>query len=158
MAIHLRVHPTLLSHIVNGPKDLSAEQSLDLTQYLNLSNHAAEYFFYLVQYSKAGTKNLQQHLQKKMNSLRKMSCDLSSKFENKIEMTDADRGEFYSNWYYSAVHLATDLPKGNTVEGIAETLSLPRRLVKEKMEFSRTNRPLRYQKRRSSNWPGLDPC
>lgn len=135
MAQHLRVHPTLMSHIVNGPKDLSAEQAYELTLYLQLSEQETDYFIQLVQYSKAGTKNLQKHLDTKLKGMRRLSQDLVSKFENKIEMTDAQKGEFYSNWYYSAIHLATDLPDGGAVDSIAKALSLPKRMVKEKLDF-----------------------
>jgi uncharacterized protein (TIGR02147 family) len=135
MAQHLRVHPTLMSHILSGPKDLSAEQSFELTQYLQLSEPETRYFLCLVQHSKAGTKNLKKHLETDLKKMRVLSQDLSSKFENKVEMTEQEKGEFYSNWYYAAIHLASDLPHGGTVENIAAILALPKKLVKDKVEF-----------------------
>lgn len=135
MAQHLRVHPTLMSHITKGPKDLSAEQAFEMSGYLSLSETEREYFLCLVQHAKAGTKNLQRHLESKLEDMRRKSQDLSSKFENKIEMTNAEKGEFYSNWQYAAIHLAIDLPKGATVEGIADALALPQQLVAEKIKF-----------------------
>jgi hypothetical protein len=45
------------------------------------------------------------------------------------------RATFYSQWYYSAVRLASSLPEMTTPQAIAERLELPSALVESALEF-----------------------
>lgn len=58
MAGHLRVHPSLLTLIFRGSRDLTPEQAADLAQYLGLSEWESEYFLVLVEKARAGRETL----------------------------------------------------------------------------------------------------
>ena len=58
MAAHLRVHPSLLTLIFRGNRDLTVEQAADLTQYLGLDSWESEYFLVLGERARAGRENL----------------------------------------------------------------------------------------------------
>ena len=58
MAQHLRVHPTLMSQIVNGTKEMSFEQAYELNGYLQLSGRELEFFLcFPVQHARAEQKS-----------------------------------------------------------------------------------------------------
>lgn len=65
MALHLRVHPTLMSQIFRGSRDLTLEQAFDLATYLKLTEVETEYFLTLVGQNRAGSERLRQFLKAK---------------------------------------------------------------------------------------------
>jgi hypothetical protein len=55
------------------------------------------------------------------------------KVENK--MSSADQVQYYSSWWYAAIHISTALPAVNSAGDIAQRLSIPLERVKEVLEF-----------------------
>lgn len=135
LAERLRVHNVFLSQVFSGEKDLSEEQALELSEYLELSEFETDFFILLVQIRRASTHKLQQRLKNRLNLLRQQSQDLRKRLPQDKQLTEEVRALFYSNWYFSGVRLATSLEKLNTVEEIAEYLNLPRTLVQQINEF-----------------------
>ncbi len=69
MAEHLRVHPSLLTLVFRGDRDLTLEQAADLTTYLGLGVAESEYFLVLVERSRAGKDRLRQILESRRQRL-----------------------------------------------------------------------------------------
>lgn len=135
MADYLSVHPTLMSQVINGKKDLSNEQAFELAEFLEFSKAERRYFLLLVHLAKSGNHRLRSHLHAEAEELRAREMDLKSKFQQKAEFTDEAKAEFYSDWSYSAVRLATDIQGISSVQDISRFLDLPVKLVEDRIAF-----------------------
>lgn len=131
----IRMHTTTLSQVFRGTKHLTLEQACQLGQYLNLVPLELQCFLLLVQYERAGSDALKKTLKEQLNSYRKQGLKIESRLSVDRVLTEEERAEFYSNWYYSAVRILTDFPTAENVDVIAAKLALPRRKVAETLQF-----------------------
>jgi uncharacterized protein (TIGR02147 family) len=132
---HLRVHPSLLSQILKGEKDLTQEQALSFTGYLGFTPAETEYFMTLVLEARSGTQELKKFYSESLKKLRRDSESLDSRLEDNTTLPDAIQTRFYSQWYYSAIRLLTSIPGYQNIDSIAERLRLPRKTVSEAISF-----------------------
>lgn len=136
----IRIHPTLMSMILTGSRDLTPEQAYDLSSYLQHTDMEADYFLALVQVERAGNQRLKSHLKKNIEKIKTEATKLSNRVEHERKLTDEERAVYYSSWIYSAIRLfcSTD-EKGKTLSEIATRFDLPRQKVSEILNFlSRT--------------------
>lgn len=131
----LGIQPSLLTCILQGTKNLTVEQALDLTSYLQFKDLEVEYFVLLVQLDRAGTDRLRQHLSGKLEAVRAQANNIKSRLPPKTELPEQVKAQFYSQWYYSAVRLATSIEGLNAPELIAARLGLDRKTVLTVLEF-----------------------
>jgi uncharacterized protein (TIGR02147 family) len=135
MAEHLQVNSVIISQVFKGDRDLSAEQALELCQYLGLSELETEYFVLLVQKARASTPKLRTHLKNKLQALQEKASDLKTRLPQDKALTEEAKALFYSNWYYSGIRLLTSIKGFNDVDSIAIAMHLPRATVKHVTEF-----------------------
>lgn len=131
----LRMHTTSVSQVFRGDKDLSPEQAARLCRHWELTELESDYFLNLVELARAGAVELQALIRGRLEKIRKISHDLSHRVPKDRVLSEAERALFYSNWYYSAIRLLSDIPSTQTAESIASRLNLPRSLVAEALEF-----------------------
>jgi len=151
----LKVHPTLVSHIFRGEKNLSLEQASRLCRYLGLSQLETDYFLLLVQRAKSGSLELTQVFDRQIEELRKRSKTLAHRVTRDTILTDEDKATFYSNWYYSGIRLLTSIPKYQTKAAIEENFQLPMSLISDALEFLTRTGLCRYDGRHYSMGPAL---
>ncbi|MBI1861558.1 MAG: hypothetical protein HYR96_11635 [Deltaproteobacteria bacterium] len=70
MALHLGVHPTLITLIFRGDRHLTSDQAADLCSYLHLSEIESDYFVTLVELQRAGRPGLRQLLERRKERLK----------------------------------------------------------------------------------------
>lgn len=110
MAKALGVHTTMLSHTIKADKHLSMEQAYALCEYMRLKENETDYFLALISRDRAGTHALKLKYEKQISSLKSHSKVLEARMPKEREITEEQKAIFYSNWLYSAVHLAAELP------------------------------------------------
>lgn len=137
IATKLKMHPTLISRIFNGSreKDLTFEQAADLAAFLKLTELETDYFLVLVEWNRAGSTSLRNNILKRKQKLRRQAVEIYSSFESTHELSEADRAIYYSHWYYSAIHLLTDIPAYQNIDAICDHLNLPRATVAKVLDF-----------------------
>jgi uncharacterized protein (TIGR02147 family) len=135
MAKHMRVHTTLLSHVFRGNKDLTPEQACGLASFLKLPELDADYLLALVDRNRAGSAELKLATERRLATLRELHQQVEHRMPGARTLSREDRATFYSQWYYSAVRLASSLPGMNDAEAIGERLGLPRDLVQATLDF-----------------------
>jgi uncharacterized protein (TIGR02147 family) len=141
IAEELGVHTSLLSQVFNGPRELSLEQACLLANYFGMDATEKEYFVLLVQLARAGNDALRTLTREQLARLRRLAAGeaepraLVRPGEAKLGLTDLERQTLYSNWYFTAVWLATSIPGLSSTDAIAERLSLPQNLVRQVLEF-----------------------
>lgn len=135
MAKHMRVHTTLLSHVFRGTKDLTAEQGCALAAFLGLAELDADYLLALIESSRAGTLDLKNAINRRLTQLRERRSQLEHRIPGARNLSREERATFYSQWYYSAVRLASSLPGMVDAAAIAQRLRLPVDLVRDALGF-----------------------
>lgn len=129
------VHPSLVSQILKGDKQLTQDQAFALTEFFALSPLESEFFLQLVQLDRAATPKLKAHLRAKLEQIRGQSTELAKRLESKQVLSDNAKGIFYSDWSFSAVRQLTAIEKFGSVEAIARALTLPTREVRRVLDF-----------------------
>ena len=94
-------------------------------KYLNLNQQETEYFLLLLEYQRAGTKNLSTFYFKKISNIQKERQDLSNRLKRKNVEVTLDANLYYSTWYWSALHVITTIPEFQTTQSIAQKLCIP---------------------------------
>lgn len=96
MAAALRVHPSLISQVLNGIKDLTSEQANDIAGFFCLSELETEYFLCLVDIERAGTTRLKVFHQSRLRRLAGADAYPPSGTAAANQNSDAglDRGRF----------------------------------------------------------------
>jgi uncharacterized protein (TIGR02147 family) len=135
LAVHMGVHPSLVSQILKGDKQLSPDQAFALTEFFALSSLESEYFLQLVQLERAGSPKLRAFLSTKLELIREQSSQLSKRLESEKTLSENAKGIFYSDWTYSAVRQLTAIGRFQSVEAIARALSLPAKEIRRVLDF-----------------------
>lgn len=135
MAEHLGVGTVLMSQVFNGERDLNEEQALELCGFLNLLEGESRYFLALVRHARAGSKKLRDHIRMELDQIRKGAENLKGRIKSEKDISENSKAIFYSDWIYSAIRLATDVPKFREVNGLSRRFDLPSERVRAAAEF-----------------------
>jgi uncharacterized protein (TIGR02147 family) len=135
LAEHLGVNSTLISQVLNGPKDFTLEQGILVTEYLGLPNLEAEYFLLLIQIERAGIAKLKDHFRAKAAAAKAASMEVKNRVSTDGVLSDQDRAVFYSSWIYSAVRLYCSLGEGKSFDEICQRFELDRTRALSILEF-----------------------
>lgn len=131
----LNVHPTLISQIMGGSKEISLELADELTRLLHLSDEEADYFLLLVQFSRSGSVSLRQRQQRKITEAQTRAKNLAHRLKQTTDFDSVAKAEFYSSWIYAGVRNLTAVPGQNSAEAIADRLQIPREVIVKVIEF-----------------------
>lgn len=135
MAKHLRVHPSLLSHVLRGPKNLTPEQACAVAEFLALGDLETDYLVALVDRARAGSASLERALDRRLKILRERHQQIEHRLPASKTLSLKQQATFYSQWYFSAVRLAASLDELATAESIARRLQLPVDVVERALAF-----------------------
>jgi uncharacterized protein (TIGR02147 family) len=139
LARSIGVNVTLTSQIMKGSKSLSIDQAVLTAQFFGLSDLETDYFIALVSYDRAGRQESRAYIEKQLEKIRRSAKDIDSRMKTVLQITTAQRAEFYSSWVYSAVRQSTAIDGLHDPQSIATYLGLQIRQVRTVLEFlSRT--------------------
>jgi uncharacterized protein (TIGR02147 family) len=139
LAEYMQLNPSFLSQVIKADKHFSLEQALKVAEYLSLNALEQEYFLCLIQHERAATIELRNYFHKKIVTIKSDSQKIVRRLQDQKELGANEQAIFYSNWYYSAVRLSTDIPKLNDEKLIARYLDIPLAKVNELIEFLVSN-------------------
>lgn len=135
LAESIGVHPTFLSHVLAGDKDLSLEQASLMSEHFGFTRLEQEYFFVLIQLERAGHEKLRQYWQEKKRSIEAEKNRLSQRFDPHQQLTLEQKAIFYSSWKYAAIWSSTAIEDGQTLDEIAERFKMGRENAAEVVQF-----------------------
>lgn len=135
LAQAMQVHPSLVSLVLKGHRLLTLDQAEAAAHFLGLSPLESEYFLSLVERERAGSPRLRKRFDERLRDIRRKALEVRTHLAQNRELTDPEKSRFYSSGAYSAVRLATSLPRGRTVDGLGELLGLARAQVADIVEF-----------------------
>lgn len=123
-----------VTQILDGSAELSLEQAVLASHFLNHTNEEADYFLLLVQESRAGNPALISVIARQKEELLKKRTSLQARFKA-AALPERDQGIFYSGWEYVAILTLLSLPHLTTREQLAEHLDLPISRVAAVLEY-----------------------
>lgn len=135
IAEHLGVNPTLVSQVLSGPRDFSEEQMFAVCEYLGLPQLESQYLMTLLQIERAGTVALKKYYSKFLERIREQSQLVSSHAPKSRNLSDTEKATFYSNYIYSAIHIASGLEQNVTFDFICKRFSLSPARAREILDF-----------------------
>ena len=125
LALHLKVHTTMLTHVFRGESHLSMEHAVKVASFLGLDEPETEFFMNLVQRDRAGSVECRRYFDQQLAKAREKSQKLKNRLERRSELGEESRARFYSDWTYSAAHLLQAIEGFDTPRAISDFLRLP---------------------------------
>lgn len=120
-----------LTRVLNEEVHLTPDQAYQLTVFFKFTNSETQYFLKLVDFERAGTSALRDRLKGELEMLRNEQENLSKRFASS-ELHDSEKiMTYYSAWYWSAIHILTDIPEYQNPTSIATRLGLEEKFVRE---------------------------
>jgi uncharacterized protein (TIGR02147 family) len=127
MASALSIHPTLLSQILQGHRDLTLEQAALFCDHVRLSEKEGDLFLKLVEYSRAGNESLRKRLRRQLEEMKSEYKEVRAHVASSAkDLTDEEKSIFYSSWHYSAFRMMCSLKAALSLEDIAANLQITR--------------------------------
>lgn len=153
-SVAMGIHPAFLSRVMGGLADFSAEQTESLCKHFGLGSDEAKYFHLLVQFERAGTKDLKERIKSEIQSLKDERNHIKQRIPTAFEITNSDRAIYYSHWSYAAIHVLVSIPGLQSSEDLSRYLNLSLKQVRSEVEFlvskglvEQTNKILRMGKK-----------
>ena len=135
LAEHLNVNSVVISQILAGDRHFTPEHAIQVAVYFGLDERSTDYFVLLVQQARAGSKELEKHFEKKLAAIRREALNLKNRVIEHRELSDPDKGVFYSNWYYGGISLLSSIEGYDNVDAMATYFGLSRAKVAEVVSF-----------------------
>lgn len=118
-----------ISHVLNGDAHFSLEQTLRVSNFLDLKTREKKYFLLLVEYARAGTPELQAHFKEELKILLDQHLNIKARVGDSKILSEAQQSTYYSSWHYLAVHVISSLPEYNDAKSIALALKIPENVI-----------------------------
>ena len=126
-----------LSQVLSGKPELTPDQALAATDFLQLGAEETKYFLTLVLQSRASTPKLKKHFELQIKNLKAQRLQLKSAVSARsdAELEVADRDFYYSHCNVQLVHTLTACGEFQTVSAIAQRLNLTTKEVAETLDW-----------------------
>ena len=111
------------------------EQAEGVNEFLGHTEEEAQFFFLLLQLSRAGTAALRKRLENQIQQIAKRRHFLKERLGVKESIGPEDQAKFYSTWLYGAVHVIVSIEKFRTKEAISKHLGISLKRAGEILEF-----------------------
>jgi uncharacterized protein (TIGR02147 family) len=113
-----------ITHVLSGDYHFSPEQAEACARWLQLSENEIDFFLLLVLRQRAGTRALENLLNRQISQKREKETHLKQRLKIKDEMSLEDQLVYYSNWSYAVIHMACQIPHLQNIEALQNHLSL----------------------------------
>ncbi|NJM09908.1 MAG: TIGR02147 family protein [Bdellovibrionaceae bacterium] len=131
LAKGLGIQSAYVSKVLNGDAQLSLEQGLRLCDFLKLDEGERRYLLCLIEFARAGTKELKQFFGELLADLREKHLNLTQNVGQVQSLTPEAQTIYYSHWFYSAIHAAVSIPGLQSVDNLAQALRMDRKKIKD---------------------------
>ena len=126
--------PAFLSQVLNSHIHLTLDHAANLASFWRLTADESEYFLCLLQISRSSSQNLIQFLNQRRNDLKKKNLNQKNQPHEDSQLPERDMQQYFSTWYFSAIHALVAIPSTNSDEQISGILNLSKSLVTRVLE------------------------
>jgi len=132
----LNCQPGYVTQVLKGEKDLSLEQGLAFAQFAGLKGGEKDFFITLLQKDRAGTSALRAYCNEQLEQLRARSAAvLQERLPLPKRIEGRDLVEYYSAWYYAAIHVCLSISSLREPSALAKELKLPLSSVVRALQY-----------------------
>lgn len=124
-----------ISQVLNSHANFSLEQALRICGHFELQAQEERYFLLLVDYARAGTPALRKYFKNLLDEIREQYLNIKGRVKEQATLTPESQATYYSQWYYSAIHMIVTVPHFRTIREIAKSLKLNTGLVEKVVTF-----------------------
>jgi len=126
----LNCQRSYLSRVIDSEIHLTPDQAFLLGKFLKWSTSERDYFTTMVEHERASDKSYREHVQIKLNEMRRAHESLTERMKRPPPRTiERQEASYFSRWQMSAIHFLTASPNFQTPETLAERLGLARSSV-----------------------------
>jgi uncharacterized protein (TIGR02147 family) len=121
IAEQLGVASPHVSQFLSGAKIVTVDQAYQIGRLFSWSEFEMEYWLTLVEFERANFHEAKKYFRKKLEKTRQESLNISKALGSTIELSDHDKGIFYSSWVFSAVRLFCSIGNEVTIHKIYQS-------------------------------------
>lgn len=128
-----------IANVLNGDAHFSFEQAERVGSFFGLSMSELEFFVLVVQWNRAGTRELSALMQVQIASKRQQVLDARRNLKERVPIRKTlgseEQAIYYSSWQYAAVHVLLSVSHFQTPEALMQTLAISRDRLTKVLEF-----------------------
>ncbi len=126
---------TFISQVLNSGAHFSLEQGLAIARFLELKTAEEKYLLCLIEHARAGTKDLREYFQQQIEEFKQTHLNIKNRVLHQEVQNKEWQNQYYSQWFYIAIHMAITIKSMREIGKIANALSLKPKLVENVILF-----------------------
>lgn len=131
----LNCQRSYISQILNSHSHFSSEQIFQIAKYIKLSTEQTKFLVLIFNYNRTAHDGLANLYLKDIKEIKEEQNSIKTVIETTSELSDKDKYQYYSKWWYSAIHILLSIDRYNSFETISERLKLSVETVQEVILF-----------------------
>lgn len=135
LAEELGCKSAYISNVLNNDAHFSLEQAFKVAKFLGIDEQERKYLLALVEYARAGTKELRDYFAHEIRELRERSLNLKDRVAQSTVLSPEAQALYYSHWMYAAIHMLTTIKSYRDPLAIVGALNLPEEAVRSAIVF-----------------------
>jgi uncharacterized protein (TIGR02147 family) len=126
-----------LSQVLSGKPELTSDQAMAATDFLQHDGEEAKYFLTLVLLSRASTPKLRKHFEAQLKAQKMQRLQLKSAVSPRTdaELDIADRDFYYSSCNVQMIHTLTACPDFQSIAALTARLNLTPKEITETLDW-----------------------
>lgn len=125
LAVEIGCQKAFVSQVLDGPRHFSLEHGVRINSFLNHNRDEGRYFIILMNRDRAGSKELESFFDQQMKEIRSQRREVRKSIQVERQLDFEHAAIYYSQWFYSAIHMLVGNRKHRNVESIAKALQIP---------------------------------
>jgi uncharacterized protein (TIGR02147 family) len=125
---------SFFSQVLNSHVEFTMDHGAGLCEFFGFDQEETEYFLCLIQLSRAATERLKRILRAKLEEIQSAQDNFGTRLKVKEVPNVQHEIQYFSSWFWSAIHAAVDSSKFQTPEVLASRLGLPLSIVKKALD------------------------
>ena len=135
MAQAIRCQDTYVSRVLQGEAHFNLEQGEAINRFLGHNQEESHFFLLLLQSERAGTPELRRYFDAQLEGVLQRRLVLKDRLKITNQLSDENKLRYYSQWYFSAIHIALTIPELQTRDSLIKYFSLPAHVISEALDL-----------------------
>ncbi len=135
LAKYLGVSDTFISMVFKNKKHLNLDQAVHVAEYFGFLPLQTEYFLLLIQIERSTSAALKKIFIQQKRAVLERSTKLSSRLASDMTLTEEQKAQYYSDWFYAAIFLAVEIKGCDSREALENLFKLPRKTINGVIQF-----------------------
>lgn len=132
----LGVQNAYVSKVMNQSKfDFTLEQTMRLASFLELKEDENTYLVWLVEWSRAGTRELKDFCSAKIEKAQTEHLEIKNRVGETKTVSEEHLSKYCSHWYYPAAYMLSSIPAYTSLEKMSEALRTDPKVLREVLVF-----------------------